>query len=90
MNGDRFLIYRLLLYRSLNIMLKSNVAPAHPIAAELQGIVIMIKNKNSVLSHKIFETFPTISILFENNIANDICKLNNNVTSQVKINKKDR
>jgi len=66
---------------------------AHPIAAELQGIVIKIKNKNSVLNHKIFETFPTISILFAKNTANDICKLNNNVTSQVKMikmNKMDR
>lgn len=37
-----------------------------------------------------FVTFPTISILFAKNTANDICKLNNNVISQVKINKKDR
>lgn len=67
----------------------------NPIAAELQGIVIKIKNKNSVLNHKKFEIFPTIPILFAKDTANDICKLNNNnnnnnVTSQVKMNKKDR
>jgi len=73
---------------SVELMLEGTLA--HPIAAELQGIVIKIKNNNSVLKHKIVETFPTISILFAKNTANDICKLNNNVTSQVKMNKRDR
>ena len=39
-----------------------------------------IKNKDSVLNHDKFESFPTISILFAENTANDICKLNDNVT----------